>query len=155
MYTTGHMAIAIAFRKEKGLLFLIFCMFLTMIPDIDFLLGIEHHTITHSIFFCFFVSFLFSRLFKGQFLYFFLLTISHLILDMMCLDTIHYGIQLFWPYKGFFQFPWHRFPDTPIFYAESLELIFMIILLIITEWIRISNRLNKVVSTYVINLWRH
>lgn len=156
MYTTGHMAIAIVSRKSKGLCFLLFCMCLTMAPDIDFLIGIEHHTLTHSISFCLLISYILSRVFKGQFLYFLFLTCSHLILDMVCLDTIHHGIQLLWPISlKFFEFPWHYFPSVPIYYAESLEFLLLICMFLIVEWARIYRRMDKVVSTFVINMWRH
>lgn len=156
MYTTGHMAIAVAFRKNRGIWFLLFCMCLVMAPDIDFLIGIEHHTITHSISFCILLSMFLSILFKGQFFYFSFLILSHLVLDMLCLDINHNGIQLFWPFStNFYQFPWHYFPSFPVFYAEWLELAFMVTLLLLREWANICDKLEKAVTTFMINLWRH
>lgn len=132
MYPLGHFSIALATRDSSRNIFrLLFCCFLTILPDFDFLLGFEHRTFTHSIVFSFIVGLIISR---KKWLYYSFLILSHSLLDMLCYDHPRNGVQLFWPFSSnYYQFPFHPFYATPMNLSMGIEFIFLFNLLIIRE----------------------
>ena len=120
MYPIGHFSIAVAFRRKKGWLFLAFCMFLTILPDFDYILGFTHRTFSHSLVFAVITGYIISR---KYWLYFSSMIVSHSVLDMLCQDVPRNGVQFFWPFSyQFFQIPFHPFSAVPIIESLQFEL---------------------------------
>lgn len=138
MYPLAHSSIALIFRKDsKNILFLLFCCLLTILPDFDFLIGMTHRGFTHSILFSLIIGILISR---KEWLYYSGLTLSHPILDMLCEDYPRGGVQLFWPFQGYFQFPFHPFKATPILESMALEVFIVISLIILVNTLKKAHR---------------
>jgi len=92
---------------------LVLCLVLAVLPDFDFIPGLltgepdrYHHGLSHSIFVAALVSLVFATLFFSEerfkvFTVFFLVvTIGHLVLDMFSADNSRpYGLELFWPFS--------------------------------------------------------
>lgn len=109
---------------------ILFFIFYSNLPDLDFLLGIwygninkYHHGFTHSIFFLFCVALLtgiaakyvFSMSFWRIIGISFLLLELHLFMDYVTGDTREpYGVMLFWPFSHkYYIFPISFFPAFP------------------------------------------
>lgn len=139
MYPVGHFSFALFFRKKsRGFLFLLFCFFLTILPDFDFLLGFTHRTFTHSLLFALIVGLIISR--KNWF-YFFSIIASHPMIDMLCHDEPRNGVMLFWPFWNHYViFPFHPFYATPILQSLSTEFFILISFFALREtWDAITN----------------
>jgi len=132
MYPIGHFSVALATRDNSRNIFrLLFCCFLTILPDFDFLVGIEHRGLTHSIVFAVAIGFLVSR---KNWAYYSFLVLSHSILDMLCQDHPRNGVQLFWPLsRDFFQFPFHPFVAMPMYFSMVVEFLFCLNILLLRE----------------------
>lgn len=143
MYPIGHFAFAVALRKkEKGWLFLALCCFLTILPDFDCALGLPfkniglyHRMFTHSILFAIGVGGILSR-FKalhGQGFYLSMMVLSHSLLDMLCHDEPRNGVQLLWPLRDYFIFPFHPFFATPVMQSIGIEIFILINVYVLRE----------------------
>ena len=129
MYPTGHFSFAIAFRKkQKGWLFLLFCCFLTILPDFDLVFGVLHRGLTHSILFSIIIGFIISI---KNWYYYSSMVLSHSIFDMLCKDHPRNGVMLLWQFSHkFYQFSFTPFEAIPLLDSLKLEFIFGLIFIL-------------------------
>jgi inner membrane protein len=108
--------------------FTAFCLFTANAPDLDFIPGFligdpnrYHHGVSHSIGFAvlfalvcsLFLSLLKKEVIGKNFVLFFFLYCSHIVLDYLSIDTrFPYGVPLFWPLSNaYYIAPFAFLPD--------------------------------------------
>ena len=148
MNLLSHITLGLAISESLGLN-IIPVLLGTIIPDMDYLTGLTHRTLTHSLLFVIIISLVVYNKNKKNGISLFIGLTSHLLLDVLTTQ----GIMLAWPIKTFYTYSlFNSLETTPNLFIIIISLIIVWNKDIIRENLRFLGYKKVQIITYSILL---